>query len=95
MDINQLLSKITPEEIDRLNYAVETGRGPEGQYLTEEQRDSAMQIVMLYQSRHNINAQHMTVGQGGMITVKSKKELKAVFSADSNIIAQFELNTKS
>ena len=52
MDAEQLLNAITPEVYDRLVYAVETGRWPEGTPLSQEQRDSCMQAVMLYQSKH-------------------------------------------
>ncbi len=40
MDAEQLLKAITPEVYDRLVYAVETGRWPEGTTLSKEQRDS-------------------------------------------------------
>ncbi len=73
MDAEQLLKAITPEVYDRLVYAVETGRWPEGTTLS---KDSCMQAVMLYQSKHNTEAQHMTVAAGGEISFKSKQELK-------------------
>lgn len=76
MKVEDLLSMMTPEVYQRMSYAVETGKWPDGTPLTPEQRDSAMQAVMLYQSRHNADAQHMTVAQGGDIEFKSKAELK-------------------
>lgn len=95
MDIDTLLSSLLPEDIDRLNYAVETGHWPDGPPITDEQRDNAMQVVMLYQSRHNLDAQHMTIGIGGDITIKSKIELKKAFPTDMNLISSFPLNQKS
>ena len=69
MDAEQLLSAMTPEVYERLTYAVETGKWPEGTALSKEQRDSCMQAVMLYQSKHNSEAQHMTIAAGGEISL--------------------------
>lgn len=84
MDAEQLLQAMTPEVYDCLVYAVETGRWPEGTTLSKEQRDSCMQAVMLYQSKHNTDAQHMTVAAGGEISFKSKQELKKQFSGEES-----------
>ncbi|MGF1910377.1 DUF1315 family protein [Vibrio kasasachensis] len=87
MDAEQLVNAITPEAYERLLYAVETGKWPEGTILSQEQRDSCMQAVMLYQSKYNTEAQHMTVAQGGEVSFKSKAELKKQFqSAQSDIL---------
>ena len=92
MDAEQLLQAMTPEVYDRLVYAVETGRWPEGTTLSKEQRDSCMQAVMLYQSKHNAEAQHMTVAQGGEISFKSKAELKKQFNQDQQDIVRVNPN---
>ncbi len=73
MDANQLIDAITPEAYDRLVFAVETGKWPEGTLLSQEQRDYCMQAVMLYQSKHNLNADHMTVGVGAMWCLSRKR----------------------
>lgn len=88
MDIETLLDTMTSDVYERLNYAVETGRWPEGEKITAAQREQAMQLIMLYQSRHNETAQHMTVEKGGEIKHKSKTELKREFSQDQTIISQ-------
>ncbi|WP_407332608.1 YeaC family protein [Enterovibrio sp. 27052020O] len=92
MDIEQLLSSITPEAYERLSYAVETGKWPEGTPLSQEQRDHAMQVVMLYQSRHNTEPQHMTVAAGGEITMKSKSAMKRDFAKNQETIVQKSVN---
>ncbi|MGR5235646.1 YeaC family protein [Vibrio alfacsensis] len=92
MDAEQVLKAITPEVYDRLIYAVETGRWPEGTTLSKQQRDSCMQAVMLYQSKHNTDAQHMTVAAGGEISFKSKQELKKQFSEDEDDIVRVNPN---
>ncbi|WP_025739270.1 YeaC family protein [Salinivibrio socompensis] len=80
MDIEQVLKAMTPEIYERLCYAVETGKWPDGTSLNQAQRDQALQAVMLYQSRHNSQPQHMTVAKGGNVTWKSKAELKREFA---------------
>ncbi|MDD1781330.1 DUF1315 family protein [Enterovibrio sp. ZSDZ35] len=92
MDIEQLLSSVTPDVFERLNYAVETGKWPEGTPLTPEQRDNAMQLVMLYQSRNNTDPQHMSVAAGGDIKLKSKAELKREFSSGQDTIVQTKVH---
>ncbi|AIW13599.1 DUF1315 family protein [Vibrio europaeus] len=92
MDAEQLINAITPEAYERLLFAVETGKWPEGTPLSQEQRDSCMQAVMLYQSKHNAEAQHMTVAQGGEISFKSKAELKKQFQQGQEDIVRVNPN---
>ena len=92
MDAEQLLQAMTPEVYDRLVYAVETGRWPEGTTLSKEQRDSCMQAVMLYQSKHNTAADHMSIAAGGEIKFKSKAELKKEFQPGQSDIVRVNPN---
>lgn len=88
MELETLLNAMTPEVYQRLATAVEIGKWPDGTPLTPEQRDSSMQAVMLYQSRHNAEAAHMTVEKGGEIKFKSKAELKKEFSGDNTSVSE-------
>lgn len=93
MDLEQLLNAMTPEVYQRIVTAVEIGKWPDGTPLTQEQQDSAMQAVMLYQSRHNTNAEHMSVEVGGEIRFKSKAEFKRDFGLEEpaqDDIARFD-----
>jgi len=92
MDAEQLIDAITPEAYERLLFAVETGKWPEGTELTPEQRDSCMQAVMLYQSKYNAEAQHMTVAKGGEISFMSKAELKKQFQSHEQDIVRVNVN---
>ncbi|KGY12881.1 hypothetical protein NM22_09215 [Vibrio tubiashii] len=92
MDAEQLIDAITPEAYERLLFAVETGKWPEGTPLSQQQRDSCMQAVMLYQSKHNAEAQHMTVAKGGEISFKSKAELKKQFHSGQEDIVRVNPN---
>jgi len=85
MEINELIGVMTPEIYQRLALAVELGKWPDGVKLTPEQKEHSLQAVMLYQARHNVDAQHMTVGTDGQIVTKSKQELKQQFSQDALI----------
>ncbi|EOV1170969.1 YeaC family protein [Vibrio fluvialis] len=92
MDANQLIDAITPEAYERLVFAVETGKWPEGTTLSQEQRDYCMQAVMLYQSKNNLNADHMSVGVGGDVVFKSKAELKKRFQQGQEDIVRINPN---
>lgn len=78
-DIEQLLAAVTPEVYQRLATAVETGKWPDGVALTPEQKEHSLALVMMWQSRHNTDAQHMTLNTAGEIVMKSKQQLKAEF----------------
>lgn len=80
MDINKLLETMTADVFRNLQYAVETGKWHNGTPLSIDQRSTCMQAMMLYQSKHNKEAQHMTVAEGGEISFKSKAELKKQFT---------------
>ncbi|EOW9228970.1 YeaC family protein [Vibrio cholerae] len=95
MDTQQLINAITPEAYQRLLYAVETGKWPEGTLLSQQQRDSCMQAVMLYQSKHNTQADHMSVGVGGEVVFKSKAELKKRFSEGEKDILRVNPNQEA
>lgn len=83
--LDAMLDAMTPDVYERLATAVETGKWPDGVALTQAQRDNCMQLVMLYQARHNETPQHMTIGKGGEMVTKSKRELKEEFGIDSEI----------
>lgn len=83
MEINELVDVMTPEIFQRLAQAVELGKWPDGVALTSEQKDNSLQMVMLYQARHNTEAQHMSIGTDGQIVTKSKQELKQQFAQDA------------
>lgn len=81
--LDDLLAMITPDVYERLMGAVETGRWPDGRIVTDDARQQALQMTLLYQSRHNDSAQHMTVNRQGNIEIKSKSELKTQFRAET------------
>ncbi|ENX3945216.1 YeaC family protein [Photobacterium damselae] len=76
MNMDSLLDTMTPTIYEQLSRAVETGKWANGVQLTDEQRSNAMQVMMIYQSRFNQEAQHMTVAQGGELNIKTKTDFQ-------------------
>jgi uncharacterized protein YeaC (DUF1315 family) len=87
MDVDKLLAAISPEIYQNMLTAVQTGRWPDGKQLSDEQRDHTQQMVILYQSKHNHQPQHFTVGTDGELVMKSKQELKRQYKEEQTIIS--------
>ena len=51
MDLQQLLNSITPDIYQQLQKAVEIGKWPDGQNISEEQRSLCMQAIIAYDQR--------------------------------------------
>ncbi|MCP1436634.1 uncharacterized protein YeaC (DUF1315 family) [Erwinia persicina] len=85
MELDEIIAAMTPEVYQRLATAVETGKWADGVALTPEQKENSLQLVMLWQARHNDEPQHMSVGKGGEMVTKSKKQLKEEFGIDDDI----------
>ncbi|TCV99949.1 YeaC family protein [Biostraticola tofi] len=80
MDLEAVIASLTPEIYQRLVSAVELGKWPDGVALSAEQKENCLQMVMLWQSRHNQSPEHMSINTDGHITMKSKRELLAELS---------------
>ena len=52
MDYQQMIETMTPEMFQNLRRAVEIGKWPDGQKLTPEQRENAMQAVIAWGQCH-------------------------------------------
>ena len=91
MDIIQVVENLSEEMYQRFKYAVETGKWPEGTKVDDEQRETAMKIVMAYQSRVLKPDEIFMVGDDGNIVDKSKSQLKSEFNRPTdNDIARFK-----
>ena len=82
--------KRQPEVYQRLATAVELGKWPDGVALTDEQKENCLQLVMLWQARYNVDAQHMTIDTNGQMVMKSKQQLKVDFGITPQPIATFK-----
>ena len=90
MNIDDMISGMTPEIYQRLVTAVELGKWPDGVALTAEQKENCLQLVMLWQARYNVDAQHMTIDTNGQMVMKSKQQLKVDFGISPQPIATFK-----
>ena len=86
MDIQQLLSGLTPEIYQNLKRAVELGKWPDGKPLSDEQKATSLQAVMAWQAMHLDNPEHMNIGRDGEIVMKSKSELKRQYRDEEEIV---------
>ncbi len=73
-EIETLIAGITPDVYQRLATAVETGKWANGVPLTPAHKAYSLQLVLLWQSRHNSNPQHMSIGRDGHIVIKGKPQ---------------------
>jgi len=93
MDIISLVDNMSQEMYLRLKCAAETGKWPEGTVVDKEQKHSALQIIMAYQSRHLNSDEILSVGSDGLIVDKTKRQLKSEFAdlknKPENNIARF------
>ncbi|KVX03172.1 YeaC family protein [Shewanella frigidimarina] len=87
-DINKVIDEMPEEVYLRLLSATELGKWDDGTVLTEPQRESTLQVVMLYQARKLQQTEHFTIAAGGNINELSKSELKKQFKGDP--IAEFK-----
>lgn len=58
MNLQQLLSSLTPDIYQNLKRAVELGKWPDGNRVSREQRDLCMQAVIAYERQHLPPEQH-------------------------------------
>ncbi|EPJ5576394.1 YeaC family protein [Citrobacter farmeri] len=90
MNLDEIVNSMTPEVYQRLSTAVELGKWSDGVALTPEQKDNSLQLVMLWQARHNTDAQHMTIDTNGQMVMKSKQQLKIDFGITPEPIVTFK-----
>lgn len=81
-----LVKNMSEGVYSKLLQAVETGKWLDGSPLTEQQRETSMQAVMIYQAKVLKSDQHMTVGPDGEIVQRSRESLQQELKQDSNNI---------
>ncbi|SFD01197.1 YeaC family protein [Pseudoalteromonas denitrificans] len=91
MNLDHLISNITPELYERLKYGAATGRWPDGVALSEAQKEQTVQLVMLYQAKVERSNEQFTISSDGEMVMRSKRELKSQFKVEEEI-ARFNEN---
>lgn len=78
MDYQKLIDTLSPDIIVRLRQGIETGRWPDGQPVTPEQREHSLQAVIAWEQQHLPEDQRV-----GFID-KGKKAAKAGAAASGD-----------
>lgn len=91
MNADILVKSMTLDVYQKLSQAIETGKWLDGQPLSEMQRETTLQAVMLYQAKVLKSDQFMTVGENGEIVQKSRQQFKQEL-IEENTIARFTQN---
>jgi uncharacterized protein YeaC (DUF1315 family) len=91
MNLDEMLSGMTPEVYQRLVTAVELGKWPDGVALTDAQKENSLQLVMMWQARFNTDPQHMTIDTNGQMVMKTKQQLKTEFGIEPAPIVTVKL----
>jgi uncharacterized protein YeaC (DUF1315 family) len=76
MQAEQLLAAMTDDIYEKFKQAIETGKWLDGNPLSEDQRETVLQAVLLYQAKVEQSQEHMTVGKDGEIVQKTRQELQ-------------------
>ena len=58
MNLQELLNNITPDIYNNLKRAIELGKWPDGNKISQEQLQLCMQAVIAYEHRHLTPEQH-------------------------------------
>jgi len=93
MQYDDVVKAMSPEIYERMVQAVETGRWPDGQKLTPEQLENAMELVMVYQARRLQQDDHFSIGPTGELVMKTKGDLRSELRMRAEAdIARFTIN---
>lgn len=92
MQAEQLVANMDQALYMRLKEAVETGRWPDGNVLSAQQKEDSLTLVMLYQAKHMDQTEPFAIARGGQIIQKSKAELRRERDQE---ITRFNLNETS
>lgn len=87
-EINKIIDEMPELVYERLRSGVELGKWDDGTLLSPEQRESTMQLVMLYQARRLNQTDHFTINREGTLNELTKSELKKQFKGEA--IAEFK-----
>lgn len=91
MNYSDAVGGLTPHMIEKMKLAIEVGCWENGEKLTPEQLESAIQAVMLWQAKHqpSENEPFALDAQGNIVQGKPKaKTTKQNLSDDPNLITK-------
>lgn len=91
VSLDKILATMTEQVYKKLLVASETGKWSDGSPVGAQQREYCLQLILLWQARHNSEPQHMTLARGGELSINSKQELRQQL-ADQAVVARFTLD---
>lgn len=89
MTVDQLIASMTPDIRAKLTRAVELGKWPDGVRLSDEQRETIMEALMLWQARYEPhNGEAYTIDDSGEMRFLCDSEKERLEAAH----ATFKIN---
>ncbi|KMT64967.1 YeaC family protein [Catenovulum maritimum] len=79
MNFLEMIDSMPESVYLNLKQAVELGKWGNGEVLTEEQKQNAIQAVLAWQAKNNITDEQFTIGADGQLIEKSRQQLKDEF----------------
>ncbi|WP_251359924.1 YeaC family protein [Kangiella sp. TOML190] len=99
MDYSKLIDSLTPEMIERFSEAVATGKWPDGNPLSEQQKESCIQAIMLYKARFSDSHDEpfSVTKEGQLVTGKKiRSEFQGLSANDKrNLGDSIEIKTQT
>ena len=76
MDFSRLIESLTPDMIERFTQAVETGKWPDGTSLSEQQKETCIQALMIYRAKntHDDDEPFTVTSRGDLVSGKKTRE---------------------
>lgn len=78
MDYSNLIDQLTPEVVADFSKAVEIGKWKDGKAITNEQKESLVQAILLYNARYSNADGPFTVDSDGAL--RSGKKARVAFT---------------
>ncbi len=89
MDFQQLVDTMTPEIYENIKTAVELGKWPDGNPLTEKQKEAAIQAIMVYDAKnYGDHDEPFRVKADGSVTLGKPQATRKLVDPDYQVIVQ-------
>jgi len=85
IELDKMIDEMTHDVYERLVSGIELGKWQDGSVLTAPQRESTMQLVILYQARKLNQTAHLTINSEGKLNELTKSELQKQLKGEAII----------
>lgn len=90
MSYLEFVSKLSSDIVEKLKLAVETGRWENGGLLTDEQKESAMQAILLWDARNNSSDEPFKLDRHGELIPAKKQKSQQILATDNLLNKQYK-----